>query len=54
MVAVKSMYKSFNKTELFIWLYLMTRHSLGNYNNGMVQKYTKESLLTVSSLPANH
>ena len=42
---------SLNKTELFIWFYLGTKHSLRNYNDGNVQKYTRESLLIISFLP---
>lgn len=51
MAAVKSIYKSLNKTELFIWFYLKNKHSLRNYNDGMVPKYTRESLLIGSFLP---
>lgn len=42
---------SLNETELFIWFYLGTKHSLRNYDDGKVQKYTRESLLIVSFLP---
>lgn len=47
MAAVKSIYKPLNKTELFI----LTKPSLRNYNDGMVQKDSRESLLIVSFLP---